>query len=75
MPMSEAAIDPGVTRDIYVALGDPLDENAWSMRLYYKPFIRWIWFGGVFMSLGGLLAAFDRRYHLKRLRRQPNREK
>ncbi|MDP6123891.1 MAG: heme lyase CcmF/NrfE family subunit [Arenicellales bacterium] len=75
MPMSEAAIDPGVTRDIYVALGDPLDENAWSMRLYYKPFIRWIWFGGVFMSLGGLLAAFDRRYRLKRLRRQPNREK
>lgn len=75
MPMSEVAIDPGITRDIYVALGDPIDEKAWSMRLYYKPFIRWIWFGGVFMSLGGLLAAFDRRYRLKRLAPEPKGEK
>ncbi|MEI6353425.1 MAG: heme lyase CcmF/NrfE family subunit [Methylococcus sp.] len=60
--MTEAAIDPGVTRDLYVALGEPLDAGAWSVRLYYKPFIRWIWFGGLFMMMGGLLALLDRRY-------------
>ena len=63
MPMTEAAIDPGFTRDIYVSLGDPLDkDNAWSVRLYYKPFIRWIWLGAIFMGLGGLIAVTDRRY-------------
>ena len=60
--MTEAAIDPGVTRDLYVALGEPLDAGAWSVRLYYKPFIRWIWFGGLFMMMGGFLALLDRRY-------------
>ena len=62
MPMTEAAIDWGLTRDIYVALGEPLDESAWSMRIYYKPFIRWIWLGGLLMVIGGLLAATDQRY-------------
>jgi len=62
MPMTEAAIDVGVTRDIYVALGEPLEKGAWSMRIYYKPFIRWIWLGGLLMALGGLLAASDKRY-------------
>ena len=62
MPMTEAAIDPGFTRDIYVALGEPLDNGAWSMRVYYKPFVRWIWLGGLLMSFGGLLAAIDKRY-------------
>ena len=62
-PMTEAAIDPGVGRDLFVALGEPLgDDGAWSVRLYYKPFIRWIWMGGVMMALGGLIAATDRRY-------------
>ncbi|KHD07965.1 cytochrome C biogenesis protein [Candidatus Thiomargarita nelsonii] len=62
MPMTEAAIDWGFTRDIYVALGEPLDNGAWSVRVYYKPFIRWIWLGGLLMVLGGLLAATDKRY-------------
>lgn len=62
MTMTEAAIDWGFTRDIYVALGESLGDGSWALRLYYKPFIRWIWFGGVFMALGGLLCLFDRRY-------------
>ena len=62
-PMTEAAIDAGVTRDLFVALGDPLSNSgAWSVRLYVKPYIRWIWFGALFMAIGGLLAASDRRY-------------
>ena len=64
MPMTEAAIDPSLYRDLYVALGEPLGEGAWSLRIYYKPLIRWIWLGGLFISLGALLAAFDRRYRL-----------
>ncbi|MBL8519726.1 MAG: heme lyase CcmF/NrfE family subunit [Betaproteobacteria bacterium] len=67
--MTEAAIDSGLTRDIYVALGEPLDSNhgmgAWGVRVYVKPFIDWIWFGCLFMALGGLLAICDRRYRLK----------
>jgi len=67
MPMSEAAIDPGFTRDIYVALGDKLEGNdgAWSVRVYYKPFVDWIWIGTLLMALGGILAASDRRYRVK----------
>ncbi|SFV88746.1 Cytochrome c heme lyase subunit CcmF [hydrothermal vent metagenome] len=70
MPMTEAAIDPSLFRDLYIALGEDLGEDAWSLRLYYKPFIRWIWLGGLFIAFGALLAAFDRRYRLK-TRRQP----
>ncbi|MCG8427401.1 MAG: heme lyase CcmF/NrfE family subunit [Chromatiales bacterium] len=63
MPMTEAGIDAGLTRDLFVALGEPLgDDGAWAVRLYHKPFVRWIWLGCIFMSLGGLLAASDRRY-------------
>ncbi len=62
MSMTEAAIDWGFSRDLYVALGEQLSDGAWALRLYYKPFIRWIWFGGVFMALGGVLCIFDRRY-------------
>ena len=62
-PMTEAAIDAGVSRDLFVALGEALGtDGAWSLRLYHKPFIRWIWFGALFMALGGLLAAGDPRY-------------
>ena len=62
MPMTEAAIDPSLTRDLYVALGEPLDNGAWSVRIYYKPFIRWIWLGALLMAFGGLLSAMDKRY-------------
>ncbi len=67
---TESAVDAGFTRDLYVALGEPMDadniEGAWSLRLYYKPFIRWIWGGGVLMMLGGFVCATDRRFRIKR---------
>ncbi|PJG82885.1 heme lyase CcmF/NrfE family subunit [Caviibacterium pharyngocola] len=62
MTMTEAAIDWGFSRDLYVALGESLGNGAWALRLYYKPFIRWIWLGGLFMAFGGALCLFDRRY-------------
>jgi cytochrome c-type biogenesis protein CcmF len=69
MPMTEAAIDAGLTRDVYVSLGEALEgdkENgAWAVRVYFKPFVDWIWGGCLLMALGGLLAAGDRRYRLK----------
>ena len=64
MPMTEAAIDPGVTRDVYVSLGEPLEGKAWAVRVYYKPFVNWIWGGCLLMALGGLFAIADRRYRL-----------
>ena len=67
MSMTEAAIAGGLTRDLYVALGEKIDDNSWALRLYYKPFIRWIWIGGLFMALGGLLCMFDRRYRFNAL--------
>jgi cytochrome c-type biogenesis protein CcmF len=63
-PMTEAAIDPGLTRDLYVSLGDAVDSKTWIVRLQYKPFVWWIWGGCVLMALGGLLAAGDRRYRV-----------
>jgi cytochrome c-type biogenesis protein CcmF len=65
MPMTEAAIHSTLTRDLYVSLGEPLDNGAWSVRVYYKPFVNWIWAGCVLMALGGAVAASDRRYRLK----------
>ncbi|MFT6028867.1 MAG: cytochrome c-type biogenesis protein CcmF [Oleiphilaceae bacterium] len=62
MPMTEAAIDPGVFRDLYVALGEKLEDGAWAVRIQIKPFVRWIWFGALIMGLGGLLAVSDKRY-------------
>lgn len=62
MPMTEAAIDVNPFRDIYIALGEPLADGAWSVRIYLKPFVRWIWGGGFMILLGGLIAFFDRRY-------------
>ncbi len=64
MPMTEAGIDTGLFRDLYVSLGEPLPGGAWSVRVYFKPFVDWIWAGAVFMALGGLLAISDRRYRL-----------
>ncbi|EIK53977.1 cytochrome c-type biogenesis protein CcmF [Stutzerimonas stutzeri TS44] len=65
MPMTEAGIDAGFTRDLYVALGEPLGDGAWAVRVHIKPFVRWIWLGGLMMAFGGVLAASDRRYRVK----------
>ncbi|WP_250623535.1 heme lyase CcmF/NrfE family subunit [Pinirhizobacter soli] len=69
---TESAIDAGIFRDIYVALGEPMDagnrEGAWALRLYQKPFIRWIWLGGLFMMLGGFVAAGERRFRTQKTR-------
>ncbi|MGE5471948.1 MAG: heme lyase CcmF/NrfE family subunit [Bacteroidota bacterium] len=69
MPMTEASIDAGFLRDVYVSLGEPIDRDKpdaeWAVRVYYKPFVDWIWGGCLLMALGGLLAMLDRRYRLK----------
>ena len=67
--MTEAAVDARLSRDLYVALGESLGDNAWALSLYVKPFVRWIWLGGLLMALGGLIALLDRRY------RRPVKEK
>jgi cytochrome c-type biogenesis protein CcmF len=69
-PMTEAAIDSGLTRDLYVSLGDPAGGNAWTAKLQVKPFVDWIWGGCLLMALGGLLAAADRRYRVAVRRRE-----
>ncbi|MFI8739493.1 heme lyase CcmF/NrfE family subunit [Stutzerimonas zhaodongensis] len=65
MPMTEAGIDAGFTRDLYVALGEPLENGAWAVRVHIKPFVRWIWLGALMMSLGGVLSVSDKRYRVK----------
>jgi len=63
--MTEAAIDPGITRDLYVSLGEPLDaRGTWLVKIQHKPFVDWIWAGCLIMALGGVLAASDRRYRV-----------
>ena len=64
-PMTEAGIHSGFLRDVYVALGEQVDDKTWGMRLYYKPFVQWIWLGAMLMAFGGVLAALDRRYRMK----------
>ncbi len=71
MPMTEAVIDRGITRDLYVSMGEAVSPTAWVMRVQHKPFVNWIWGGCVLMALGGLLAASDRRYRVAVRRRQP----
>lgn len=63
--MTEAGIDAGFTRDLFVALGEPLEQGAWAVRVHIKPFVRWIWLGALLMGLGGFLAAADKRYRIK----------
>jgi len=71
MPMTEAAIDAGLFRDLFFALGEPLGGgDAWSVRIYHKPFIRWIWMGALFMAFGGLIASLDKRYRSVPVRSQ-----
>ena len=64
--MTEAAIDSGITRDLYIALGERLeDKRSWAIRIYYKPFVRWIWAGAILMALGGIIAISDKRYRFR----------
>ena len=69
-PMTEAAIDGNLLRDLYVALGEPLDANnkdgAWAVRVYYKPYVRWLWLGALMMALGAFMAMFDKRYRMRK---------
>ncbi|MEQ8955841.1 MAG: cytochrome c-type biogenesis CcmF C-terminal domain-containing protein, partial [Gammaproteobacteria bacterium] len=67
-PSTEMAIDAGFLRDLFVTLGEEKNDSAWSMTIYVKPFVRWIWLGAIFMALGGTTAALDKRY--RRLRRR-----
>jgi cytochrome c-type biogenesis protein CcmF len=64
MPMTEAGIDRGVMRDLYVSLGEATKDGAWIVRVQHKPFVGWIWGGCLIMAFGGLLAASDRRYRV-----------
>lgn len=61
MVMSKADIHASLFRDLYIALGEPLENDYWSVRIYYKPFVRWIWFGGLIMIIGGLVGMFQRK--------------
>ena len=64
--MTEADMDAGIFRDLYVALGEPINNTDWAVRVHYKPFVRWIWFGGLFVAFGGLLTVADRRYRMRK---------
>jgi cytochrome c-type biogenesis protein CcmF len=66
MPMTEAAIDRGFGRDLYVSLGERTQEGAFGVRVQIKPFMSWIWGGCILMALGGALSAADRRYRLSK---------
>jgi cytochrome c-type biogenesis protein CcmF len=70
-PMTESGIQPRLSRDLYVALGEPLGGGAWSLRLQYKPFIRLVWLGALLMALGGTIAALDRRYRERVVEKAP----
>ena len=72
MPMSEAGISPHLIHDLYASLGEPLDGGAWSVRIYHKPMVEWIWFGCLMMAFGGLLAMSDKRYRLNKQAKSAN---
>ncbi|MDH5540107.1 MAG: heme lyase CcmF/NrfE family subunit [Rhizobacter sp.] len=65
-PMTEVAIDRSLARDLYVALGEPVGDKAWGVRVHHKPLVNWIWIGCLMMAIGGGLAVFDRRYRMQR---------
>lgn len=65
MPMTEVGLKAGLWQDIYIALGDPIDEDAWAVRVYVKPMVRFMWLGALVMALGALIAMSDRRYRIK----------
>jgi cytochrome c-type biogenesis protein CcmF len=64
MPTTEAGIDYGFTRDVYLVIGDPQDDGSWAVRSYYKPFANWIWGGALLMAIGGMISLADRRYRV-----------
>ena len=67
MVMTEAAIEPGFTRDLYISLGEPLDNGAWAVRVQRKPLVRWVWLGALLMAAGGLWTLLDKRYARRRI--------
>ena len=69
MPLTEAGISPALINDLYVSLGEPLQDGAWSVRIYHKPMVEWIWVGCLLMAFGGMLALSDRRYRLQKQRK------
>jgi len=72
--MTETAIDTGILRHLYVSLGEAAGGGAWTVRVYYKPFVGWIWGGAILMALGGGLAVSDRRYALAARKEREARE-
>ena len=66
MDMTEAGIDWGLFRDLYITMGDPISRTEFAVRINYKPFVRWLWFGSIFMMVGGFFAASDKRYRTKK---------
>ncbi len=60
--MTEASIDSAIFRDLYIALGEPLQGDAWAIRIYIKPFVMWIWIGALFIAMGAVLASLDGRF-------------
>ncbi|MFW6243823.1 MAG: cytochrome c-type biogenesis CcmF C-terminal domain-containing protein, partial [Desulfovibrionales bacterium] len=71
MPMTQVALRPGLFRDLYVAMGEDLGDGTWAMRVQYKPFVRWLWLGGLLMAIGGTLAVADKRYRRLATTRDP----
>jgi len=71
MPMSQVALRPGFLRDLYVAMGEDLGDGSWALRVQYKPFVRWLWLGGLLMAFGGVLAVADKRYRRLATARDP----
>ncbi|WP_282145481.1 heme lyase CcmF/NrfE family subunit [Alteromonas stellipolaris] len=69
MPMTEAAIHSTVSRDLFIAMGEPLDDGAWAVRIYIKPFVVWLWAGAVIMAIGGIFSISDKRYRMAKVKK------
>jgi cytochrome c-type biogenesis protein CcmF len=69
MPMTEAAIHSNVARDLFIAMGEPLDNGAWAIRIYIKPFVIWLWAGAVVMAIGGIFSICDKRYRMAKVKK------
>ena len=69
MPMTEAAIHSNLARDLFIAMGEPLDNGAWAIRIYIKPFVIWLWAGAVVMAIGGIFSISDKRYRMAKVKK------